>query len=431
MKKLETVAEAIAKSILRCDNMRVISHNDADGISSAGLICSALFRAHIPFQATLLNRLDASVVDNVQGPVIFCDMGSGKPELISRIKYPCFVLDHHKPVGSLSCMHLNPHQFGMDGAFEMSAAGTVYSVVRHMGENKDLAGLALVGAIGDRQSMIGANRAILEEAIEAGAVIVKSGIKMAEDGPLENVLSESIEPLLDFTGDYEKTKEFLNSLTIKGNIENLEGDDLLRFATALTLKLLIQGSFAADSIIGEVIRLKKEVIENSLEFVQLLNACGNREDPGLGLTLCLRDRGALDQARRLANEYKSHILQEVKLLKEEHKELKNIRFLLKENMEAGAVVCSLGIRYLFTDMPLLTLNRKNEEVKTSARGNRLLVSRGLDLSVALRKAAEAVGGVGGGHNIASGASIPQGMEEKFLSIVDELVGEQLKGIGKA
>ena len=39
--KLDKAAEAIAKSIMQCDRMRVISHNDADGITSAGLICNA------------------------------------------------------------------------------------------------------------------------------------------------------------------------------------------------------------------------------------------------------------------------------------------------------------------------------------------------------------------------------------------------------
>ncbi|HQN29642.1 MAG TPA: DHH family phosphoesterase, partial [Methanothrix soehngenii] len=143
MKRLDKAAEAIARSIRQCEHMRVISHNDADGITSAGLICHALMRAGIPFQATLVNRLDRSVIDGLTGPVVFCDMGSGKPDLISRVQGECFVLDHHRPVGTLDCMHLNPHLFGIDGAFELSAAGTVYSVVRHMGDNADLAGLAL------------------------------------------------------------------------------------------------------------------------------------------------------------------------------------------------------------------------------------------------------------------------------------------------
>jgi single-stranded-DNA-specific exonuclease len=431
MNRLEKTAEDIAKSILRCDSMRVISHNDADGITSAGLICNALLRAGIPFQATMLNRLDGPVVDTIQGPVVFCDMGSGKPELISRVKGECFVLDHHRPVGTLSCKHLNPHLFGIDGAFELSAAGAVYSVVRKMGDNSDLAGLALVGAMGDRQAMIGANRAILEEAVAADAVEIRAGLKMAEDGPVDQVFASSVEPLLDFTGDSAKTKEFLESLRIDGNIQSLEGDDLSRLATALTLKLLMQGSFAADSILGEVIRLKREVVENSLELVQLLNACGNRDVPGIGLTLCLRDKTALVDARKLAAEYKGHILAEIRLLKEEHQEMKNIRYLRLKDGEAGAVVAGLGIRYLYTDMPLLTLNHEEDKVKISARGNKLLVARGLDLSVALRKSAEAVGGNGGGHTIASGAAIPQGTEEKFLSMVDEMVGEQLEGRSKA
>jgi len=425
MKRLDKVAEAIARSIRHCGHMRVISHNDADGITSAGLICHALLRAGIPFQATLVNRLDRSVIDGLTGPVVFCDMGSGKPDLISLVQGECFVLDHHRPVGTLDCMHLNPHLFGIDGAFELSAAGTVYSVVRHMGDNSDLAGLALVGAMGDRQAMIGANRSILEEAVASGAVQVRAGLKLSEDGPLEDVLARSIEPLLDFTGDREMIKKFLDDLNIKGNTESLVGDDLTRLATALTLKLIIQGSFAADSILGEVIRLRHEVVENSLHMVQLLNACGNRDLPGIGLTLCLRDHGALLEAERLADEYKEHILREINLLREQSRQMKNLRYLKRVNMEAGAIVSGLGIRYLYTDLPLVTLNHKDDMIKISARGNKPLIARGLDLSVALRRAAEAVGGNGGGHTIASGASIPPGREDEFLALLDQILDEQL------
>jgi single-stranded DNA-specific DHH superfamily exonuclease len=384
-------------------------------------------RADIPFHATLLNRLDESVVDSLEGPVVFCDMGSGKPELISRVEGEVFVLDHHRPVGTLRCMHLNPHNSGIDGAYELSASGTVYAVVRRMGENQDLSGLALAGALGDRQAMTGANRSILEEAKSSGAVETRPGLKLSEDGPVEKVLTRSVEPLLDFTGDPEKTKEFLKELGVEGAVENLSQESLSRLSTALVLKLLMQGSFAADSIVGDVIRLKREVVENVHELVHLLNACGNRDLPGLGLTICLRNRSALEEARRLAAEYRGHILAEIKLLREENREMKNIRYLVVKDMEAGAVVSGLGVRYLYTDRPLITLNQQEEMVKVSARGNKPLVARGLDLSLALRKAAESVGGVGGGHNIASGASIPPGTEERFLSLVDEIVGEQLHG----
>ncbi|HNX39086.1 MAG TPA: DHH family phosphoesterase [Methanothrix sp.] len=427
MKRLDKAAEAIARSILHCDSIRVISHNDADGITSAGLICNALLRAGISFQATLLNRLDESVLEGLVGPVVFCDMGSGKPELISRIKEDCFVLDHHRPVGTLSCMHLNPHLFGIDGAFELSASGTVYSVVRHMGENADLSGLALVGAMGDRQAMIGANKAILEEAVASGAVQLQAGLNMAADGPVEEVFRESVEPLLDFTGDPQKARRFLEDLAVRGEVQSLPEAELTRLCTAITLKLLMQGSFAADAVIGEVIRLNHEVVENAKEMVELLNACGNRDIPGLGLSLCLGDRGSLAEARKLAAEYRGHIIREVGILRDNSRTMKSIRYLQTENMEAGAIVSGLGIRYLYADKPLLTLNHKDDMVKISARGSKPLISRGLDLSIALRTAAAAVGGAGGGHTIASGASIPPGSEEKFLALVDEIVGEQLHG----
>jgi dTDP-L-rhamnose 4-epimerase len=40
-----------------------------------------------------------------------------------------------------------------------------------------------------------------------------------------------------------------------------------------------------------------------------------------------------------------------------------------------------------------------------------IVEKGLNLSLAMKKAALALNGVGGGHNIAAGATIPKGKEE--------------------
>ena len=67
------------------------------------------------------------------------------------------------------------------------------------------------------------------------------------------------------------------------------------------------------------------------------------------------------------------------------------------------------------------------KVKASSRGTQELVSRGMDLSVAIRRAAERVGGIGGGHNIAAGATIPADRKDEFLDALDGIVGEQLIG----
>ncbi|MGB3943490.1 MAG: DHH family phosphoesterase [Methanothrix sp.] len=424
MKRLEKLAKSAASSLLQCENVRVISHNDADGIASAGLICNALQRADIPFHATLVSRLDPSVVDAIEPPVVFCDMGSGKPHLISRIEGDVFVFDHHTPVGTLTCHHVNPHLVGVDGAFEISASGTVYAVVREMGDNVDLAGLALVGALGDRQMMIGANRTILEEAANAGVVEVKPGLKM-DDGPLDSVLTSSLDPLLDYAGDPAKTGAFLEEVGVAGELPSMGKRELSRLSTALVLKLLIQGSAAADSVVGETIRLKKEVVENGFEMMWILNSCGKMDEAGLALTLCMRDRRFLQECRKINADYRARILSEVGLVRENLREAENLRYVILEEMDAAGVVSGLFVRYLYPDRPMIVLNRSEGIVKVSARGNRLLVFDGLDLSVALKEGAEKVGGNGGGHSVASGASIPLGAEEEFIKAVDEAVGRQL------
>jgi RecJ-like exonuclease len=55
------------------------------------------------------------------------------------------------------------------------------------------------------------------------------------------------------------------------------------------------------------------------------------------------------------------------------------------------------------------------------------VLKGLDLSIAIRVASEKVGGSGGGHRIAAGASIPLGKEMEFLDAIEALIISQLGG----
>jgi single-stranded DNA-specific DHH superfamily exonuclease len=94
---------------------------------------------------------------------------------------------------------------------------------------------------------------------------------------------------------------------------------------------------------------------------------------------------------------------------------------------AGSL-CGVAMQYIFDqEKPTLALAALGGTIKVSSRGTDYLIAKGLDLAVALREAAGAVGGNGGGHNIAAGATLPEGSEGKFLSLVDEIVGKQLGG----
>ena len=77
------------------------------------------------------------------------------------------------------------------------------------------------------------------------------------------------------------------------------------------------------------------------------------------------------------------------------------------------------------DMPILAFAEADDGIKVSARAPKSLIDRGLDLSKIMSVAAESVGGMGGGHNVAAGATIPEGKEGVFLEKVDELVADAL------
>ncbi len=68
---------------------------------------------------------------------------------------------------------------------------------------------------------------------------------------------------------------------------------------------------------------------------------------------------------------------------------------------------------------------ENGDVKVSARATQALIDKGLNLSSALKHAAKELNGVGGGHDIAAGATIPKGKEEEFLEIVEKEIKNQL------
>ncbi len=74
--------------------------------------------------------------------------------------------------------HANPRLAGIDGERELSAAGTAYIVAQKMGDNRDLAGLVILGIIGDNQEMKGKNLEIFNEAITDGIVVPDRGLTL-------------------------------------------------------------------------------------------------------------------------------------------------------------------------------------------------------------------------------------------------------------
>ncbi|PWB54739.1 MAG: phosphoesterase [Candidatus Methanoperedenaceae archaeon] len=427
--EFEVLSRQVAEAILEHDIVRLISHNDADGLSAAGIMCNALHRKNILFHTTIVSQFDQSTLDLIgktsNGPVILCDMGSGQVELTSKIK-EAIIIDHHKPTGKLEHVHFNPHLVGIDGSTDLCAACGAYMVARQMGDNSDLAGLAIAGAIGDKQPMKGTNKFILEEAISKKTITSGKGLRMG-DGPLEEIFENNLDPYLDITGDKGKIKAFLEDLRIKGELRNLSEEELIKLSSAIILKLVKQGSIPAiDSLIGENYNLNKELIQNIYDFVNILNACGKDDKAGIALSLCMRDDSVIDEAKSLALENQRSLISVVKKAQAQIKSARSFRYVLLEDSRGTGIIAGTMTRYLYPDKPFLTLNEVEGIIRISGRGTRKLVDAGLDLAAAMREASQIVGGMGGGHDVASGATIPKGTAMKFIDLIDPIIEKQLK-----
>ena len=429
--RLVALAEKAAKALNNYSFVRVVSHNDSDGITAGGIISNALLRSNIIFRTSIVSSFNQDVVDSIEsygegGAVVFCDMGSGQPELVEQIKDDVFIFDHHQVVGDHSAqVHVNPQAVGIDGATLLSASGTAYFVARAMGDNVDLAGLALTGAVGDKQRMDGPNLEILQEARNAGVISVRKGLRIP-DGPVDEILLTLLEPYLDIAGDREATDRLLAELGVSGNIQDMGAEDTRKLASAMALKIAGKAEPAVtQSIVGDVLILNKEVVSNIYSLEWMLNCCGKMDQQALGLALCMRDASVVDEAARISSKYQHTVVEQVKAGEKLIREMDHIRYVALEDASGTGIIAGTMIRYVCPDKPFITLNIVKDIVKVSARGTRRLVDKGLDLGIAMREASAGVGGQGGGHNVASGASIPPQAIEEFLGAVDRIVGEQL------
>jgi RecJ-like exonuclease len=432
-------ARTAASLVDGVSRVRILCHYDPDGTTSAAILARALLRRSKRIHATMAHALDRETADRVKAEpnelVVVSDMGSAQLDLLEAFSCPVIVLDHHKPLrDSERVAHVNPHFFGIDGAREMCGATISWLFTLALDEaNWDLAGLAAAGAIGDKQNIggfSGANAALFGEAVERKVLVPERRLAL-RDRPLAQALAISISPYFRGIGGRPEAAEvFLRAVGIDpaAALRQLDATQRRRLSSVLATRLLEQGA-APEAL--DVLVEDRYWIEPDQMYAQDLeayvNGCDRLEQMGLGMAVCLGDREALHKAEVLLDEYTAKVLSYLKILETESLfTKKHIQFFYCEEPSLAGSVAGAGIHFYFDQSrPVLGLSVMEGHTKVSARGTRTQIAQGVDLAVALRDAADAVEGDGGGHDIASGATIPKGKEEKFLGLVDDLVGRQI------
>jgi len=140
----------------------------------------------------------------------------------------------------------------------------------------------------------------------------------------------------------------------------------------------------------------------------------------------MRDASVVDEAKACAREHQRGVIATIKKAQAQIKAARSFRYVLLDDSGGTGIIAGTMTRYLYPDKPFITLNEVEGKIKISARGTRKLVAAGLDLAAAMREASASVGGIGGGHDVAAGATIPRGTAMKFIDVADSIIEKQLK-----
>ena len=420
--------------------IRIISHNDADGISAAAVIANALAEENVQFHTTIIPRLKEDIVNQLRSEkydlFIFSDMGSPFIKEFNTYKRDVIVADHHQIDGTESesnVVHVNPHIFEIDGSRDLSGAGSAYLTVREL-DKKHLAYFALIGAFGDMQGQegfTGVNELILNDSIESGTLEVHEGLKIVSKAsePIFKSLAYTFSPPLPkISGDLDGAREFLERMNLSYGIKFTDMEDEEK---DLLKEALIQVN---PDIFGNCYTVPKEIplLRDLEEYSYILDACGKNKKQGLGLSIALGEREqALDAALKLQRQYRDQIVKGLEWIKREGaQQLNSIQYLYSEDKVLKSVmgtIASIGLSVELLDdsKPVLGLSRLHKDIKISGRTTRRMVAQGVNLGRALQDSSNNFGGNGGGHDIAAGAMIPYESKDNFLHLVDEMVEYQL------
>jgi single-stranded-DNA-specific exonuclease len=438
--------------------IRVLSHYDADGIASAAILATALLRAGKRFHLTLVKQLTentlASLAEEKRNFIVFLDMGAGHAELIRRqlADADVVIIDHHQQQGSIEgsrILQVNPLDFGIED--DISGSGVTYIVSRAMGpENRDLSGIAIVGAIGDSQigsigeewGVFGLNREILKDAVETRKIRVTKGLRIwgRYTRPVHKALEYSVDPYIpNVSGSESSAVQFLQELGIqlkKGDgewraLKDLSEEEQKKLASGIIAERVNGGHPNAEWIFGDVYELLDKGAEcrDANEFATVLNACGKMGRGYLGVELCMNVAKAFLEVKWVLEKYRKSVGDAVRWIHEQVeganaevvRKTPNAWYVLAGSRVSEHIisnVISIVEKAMGIGKPVFAFADAEEGVKVSARAADRLVEGGLNLKNVVSKAADKAGGQGGGHSGAAGATIPAGSVQVFIEAAE-------------
>lgn len=439
-------------------NISVITHLDCDGITSGSIVTKSLIRSGAKCTVRTVNEFNKNLVDRMKNDSrefhIITDLGGGfANELDVRLDDNWIVVDHHQiPDEEFDNERvINAWKYDIDGGLEISAGGMSYLVSKALhNENTDLAWIAVVAALGDRQdqgekkSFSGINLDIASIAKKNGQVEIDLDILLVgrETRPLPDALAFTSHPFIEgLTWNRDACLSLLNSSGIKlkdgsrwrvpAELTEDEKRTLLQTISKFTTSK--NATEIMDELVGYTYTLsgedKRSFLRDAREFSTMLNSCGRIRKAGVGIAICMGDRTKmLEEGENILLEYRTLLRMYMNALSSERwRVVDNGKYvmvngegLVSENM-TGAVSSLLGGSQKNTGkIIILRTNGEDGTIKFSSRKSTGCKSE-VNLGLLMRSCATKVSGVGGGHNAAAGARITKDKLDEFLDCLEENV----------
>lgn len=173
-------------------NVTLVHHNDADGLTSAAILETALPRAGFSVQRICIERVHPPIIARIHAPrihaaspttILYVDLGGQAAPAISDAnhgRHTTLILDHHHPHKPTDpkVLNISTEFFGLSGDMDISASTAAYFFALELdAANRDLAYMGVLGAVGDEHDregrLVKENRDALMDAVEQGHVQIE------------------------------------------------------------------------------------------------------------------------------------------------------------------------------------------------------------------------------------------------------------------
>jgi single-stranded-DNA-specific exonuclease len=415
--------------------IRIISHYDTDGITSATILIKALQRLDKKFSVRIIKGLEEEIIKQElkrqpKEIILFSDLASGSLDYLQNIQEPIFILDHHEIDSSKitdKIKIINPHLTDNPKDNEATGAGICYLFAKALNENnRDLASLAIIGMIGDRHetNLSKINQQITNEATD---LQIKKGLVIyPATRPLKRALEWSTSPYIPgVTGNGPGALELLRETEIpyEKSLLELTEDEMSKLITAVMVRRAAHNK--AEDIIGNLFLLKFfNTKEDVREISVLINACSRLGHSDVAISYCLENEKAKTAALDIYTKYKQELVSGLKVAEKMEKisgkgfVILNAKDQIKDVI-VGTITSMLSSSPKYKEGTVLIGMAYNEDkIKVSAR---MVGQEGRNLKEILEKTVnifktknpESIAEVGG-HHSAAGCLVEKEKEDSFL-----------------